>query len=87
MNLFALNSALGSIIPHSISNVWEYRINGLKNCKGLFSYLDKYSLHSKKRDSYNKWKTLFFRLEKKDHLNSDQRSELINLAKQINKLV
>jgi hypothetical protein len=25
----------GSIVSHHISNVWELRINGLKNCQGL----------------------------------------------------
>jgi hypothetical protein len=69
MNLFSQNLAIGSVVPHSVSNVWEYRVNGVKNCKGLFSYFDKYSLHSKKKDSYYKWKTLHSRLENGDHLN------------------
>ena len=70
---------------HHADNVWELRINGLKNCKGLFIYFDNYSLLSKKKDSYLKWKSLYNRLVNKDHLNNETRLELINLAKQINK--
>lgn len=75
----------GSIIPHNVDNVWELRINGLKNCKGLFIYFDNHKLVSKKRDSYLKWKLLYDRLVNKDHLKSETRLELIKLAKQINK--
>lgn len=75
----------GSVVPHHADNVWELRINGLKNCKGLFIYFDNYSLISKKKDSYLKWKSLYNRLVNKDHLNNGTRLELINLAKQINK--
>ena len=78
-------SIQGSIVPHSAKNVWELRINGLKNCKGLFIYFDNYNLVSKKKESYLKWKSLYNRLVNKDHLNSETRLELINLAKQINK--
>ncbi len=75
----------GSVVPHHVDNVWELRINGLKNCKGLFIYFDNYNLISKKKDSYLKWKSLYNRLINKDHLNKETRLELINLAKQINK--
>ena len=85
MNLFIQNLAIGSVVPHSIANVWEYRVNGLRNCKGLFTYFDRYSLHTKKKYSYSKWKALHFRLENKEHLNTINRLELIDLAKQINK--
>lgn len=75
----------GSVTPHNANNVWELRINGLKNCKGLFIYFDNYNLVSKKKDSYLKWKSLYNRLVNKDHLKSETRLELIKLAKQINK--
>jgi len=74
----------GSVVSHHEDNVWELRINGLKNCKGLFVYFDNYNLMSKKKNSYFKWKLLYNRLINKDHLNKETRLELINLAKQIN---
>ena len=47
-NLFAKLSVKGSVVTHTVSNVWEIRINGVKNCKGLFTYFDEYNLISKK---------------------------------------
>lgn len=85
LNIFGEYKVQGSIVPHSVNNVWEIRVNGVKNCKGLFTYFDEYSLITKKKDSYLKWKLLHSRLVKKDHLNNDTRLELIELAKQINK--
>lgn len=84
VNLLSKQSIEGSVAPHHAGDIWEIRVNGLKNCKGLFTYFDNYTLKSKKKDSYLKWKSLYNRLVNKDHLNKDTRLELINLAKQIN---
>jgi hypothetical protein len=75
----------GSVVAHHADNVWELRINGLKNCQSLFIYFDNYNLKTKKKNSFFKWKSLYSRLKKKDHLKKEIRPELINLAKQINK--
>ena len=85
LNLFGTYLVQGSVVPHSVNNVWELRVNGVKNCKGLFNYFDEYELITKKKDSYLKWKLIHSRLVKKDHLNNNTRLELIELAKQINK--
>jgi hypothetical protein len=79
--------AKGSVVAHSVPNVWELRVNGVKNCKGLFNYFDEYNLITKKKDSYLKWKLIHSRLVKGDHLNERSRSNLINMAKQINKAI
>lgn len=86
VNLLSKQSIEGSVTPHHADDIWELRVNGLKNCKGLFTYFDNYTLKSKKKDSYLKWKSLYNKLVNKDHLNKDTRLELINLAKQINTL-
>lgn len=49
LNLFNVYLVEGSVVPHSVNNVWELRINGVKNCKGLFNYFDQYMLLTKKR--------------------------------------
>jgi hypothetical protein len=77
----------GCVVPHSAPGVWELRVNGVKNCLGLFPYFDEYSLITKKKGSYLKWKIIHSRLVKGDHLNDTTRSELVNLAKQINKAI
>lgn len=85
LSIFGEYQVEGSVVPHSVNDVWEIRVNGVKNCKGIFIYFDEYSLITKKKYSYLKWKLLHSRLVKKDHLNDNTRLELIELAKQINK--
>lgn len=76
-NIFSEYLVKGSVVPHSsVKDVWELRINGLpclrhskKNCKGLFTYFDEYSLITKKKDSYLKWKLIHSKLARGDHLN------------------
>jgi len=87
INIFNQCLAKGSVVPHSVYNVWEIRINGVKNCKGLFAYFDQYNLITKKVYSYSKWKIIHSRLIKGDHLNEVTRQELVTLAKQVNKML
>jgi len=86
-NLFNQCLAKGSVVPHSVNNVWEIRINGVKNCKGLFDYFDVYNLITKKVYSYSKWKIIHSRLIRGDHLNEVTRQELVTLAKGVNKML
>jgi hypothetical protein len=79
------NQSLTSVLPHSNKNVYELRVNGVKNIKSLFPYFDKYSLKTKKKESYEIWKILSQRLEKGEHLNILSRKELTDLSKSINK--
>ena len=85
LSIFGIYLVQGSVNPHSVNNIWELRVNGLKNCKGLFTYFDEFALITKKKDSYLKWKLLYSRLVNKDHLKDNTRLELIEQAKQINK--
>lgn len=85
LNLYNTTKPIGTIEPHSISNVWEIRINGVKNCKILLPYFSKYSLQTKKKIAYDKWKQLLIRLEKGEHLSEVTRPLLKELSKKINK--
>jgi hypothetical protein len=87
LNLFGDYGAKGSVEPHSLraDKTWEIRVNGLKNCKGLFFYFDKFPFITKNQISYNKWKAIYFRLVNKDHLNKETRKELIIMSRDINK--
>lgn len=70
------NKPIGSIVPHSIKDVWELRINGLNNCLLILTYFDKYSLNTIKKDSYIKFKSILNRIKNKDHLNPILRKEI-----------
>ena len=80
---------VGAVYPHHESknnfNIWELRINGVKNCEKLFEYFDKFTLKSKKRLSYLKWKEVRYKLKKGEHLISEKRLEIKDLCKKINK--
>ena len=76
-----LSKEIGSVVPHSAPNVWELIINGIKNCKYLLSYFDKYNLQTKKSISYIKWKQSLFKISKGEHLNSALRLKLKCLSK------
>lgn len=85
-NIYNKNNTylIGKVYLHSIDNNYELRINGLKNCKLLYNYFDKYLLLSKKNISYNKWKNIISMIEKGDHLDLNKRSIIKNLVKNIN---
>ena len=82
LNKYSTN---GFVVPHSVDKIWEIRINGTKNCKGLFNYFDEYTLKTKKIESYSKWKIIHSKLVDREHLNKDKKQELLTLAKQVNK--
>lgn len=84
-HILSLFNCNGSVLSQKDSDYWDLKINGLKNCSNLFSYFDKFSLKTKKKDSYLKWKHIHSRLVLGDHLTDTTRQELIILAKQINK--
>lgn len=75
----------GKVSKHSVNNVYEYRINGIKNCSNVFSYFDKYKLLTKKSLSYVLWKEIQEDLKKKYHLDKLKRLEMIEKARMINK--
>lgn len=76
---------VGTISPHSVHNNWEFKINGVKNTTNILSYFDTHILYSKKKENYNLWKQLRIQLINGDHLKTDSRSEMVKLAKCINK--
>jgi hypothetical protein len=75
----------GRVEPHSVKNVYEYRINGLKACSNVFNYFDEFNLYSKKAVSYALWKQLYTRLQNKEHLDPELRVVLKEKASIINK--
>lgn len=79
-----LNKSIGSIVPHSINSVWELRINGLKNCKEILNYFNKFKLRSKKFNSYELFNKIIIMLDNKDHLDINKRIIIKKLMKEIN---
>lgn len=84
-HILSLFNCNGSVLFRGNSEYLDLKINGLKNCSNLFSYFDKFSLKSKKKESYLRWKHIHSKLTLGYHLNEFTRQELIILAKLINK--
>jgi len=75
----------GIVSSHSVKNVYEYRISGVKNCSNVFSYFDNHILITKKAISYLLWKNIHNDLINKFHLDNYKRLEMIEKARMINK--
>jgi LAGLIDADG endonuclease/Cytochrome C and Quinol oxidase polypeptide I len=76
----------GIVSKHSVFNVNEYRIGGVKNCNKIFPYFNKYTLRTKKSISYTLWKDIHKDLSNKNHLDPIKRLEMIEKARLINKI-
>lgn len=75
---------MAAVVPHSVANVWEIRVNGVKNCKILHDYFDVFALKTSKYKSYIAWKAITVRLENGEHLNKYTVNNLHTMSKAIN---
>jgi cytochrome c oxidase subunit 1 len=75
---------LGSVVSHSVANVYELRINGLKNCLLILNYFEKYPLLSKKNESYKAFRNILHLIKEGKHLNLETRLQIKELCKKIN---
>lgn len=74
----------GAIEAHSKKN-YSYILSGVSACYNIYPYFDKYSLLSKKANSYKLWRELHIKLANKDHLDLNLRPILKQMASEINK--
>jgi len=75
----------GRVTNHSVKDVYEYRINGVKFCSNVFSYFDEFNLLTKKSLSYVLWKETYKDLVSKHHLDESKILVMSERAKMINK--
>ena len=61
--------SVGYVRTHSVTNNWEYVVNGVKNTSNIITYFDTHLLYTKKKQSYNLWKELRIQLINGAHLN------------------
>lgn len=76
---------VGHIEAHSNKDNYSYIVNGLKNIQKLYHYFDKYEFIGIKGDSYLAFKELNKRIQNKEHLEENKRSEMILLSHNINR--
>jgi len=88
-NLFVLQHicnlfTVGKVSSHYVKYVYEYRVNGVENCKLIFPYFDKYTLYTKKNLSYSLWREVHRDLMNKNHLDEVKRKIIAEKVKLIN---
>lgn len=76
---------VGYIEAHSKKDNYSYIVSGIKNINKIYSYFDKFEFVGIKGDSYLAFKELNKRIENKEHLDPNKRSELILLSHNINR--
>lgn len=82
-----LNFNAGIIESHSIGKQnYSFIIDDIKYCKTIIPYFNKFPLKTLKLDSWRMWSDVLDKIEEKQHLNSKKLLDLIEKAKQINKI-
>ena len=76
----------GNLEGHSNKGNYSYILSGVKACFNIYSYFENFPLKSKKTISYNLWKEIHLKITKKDHLDLEERKNLIELAKKVNSI-
>lgn len=87
LSLFILLFNTGRIEDHSNKDNYSYIASGLVNIVKVFVYFDKFleDFLGPKKNSYLLFKKVYLSLKEKKHLNSAERTLLIEMCKQINK--
>lgn len=76
----------GYVENHSVKDVYQYTINGVRNMKEIIQYFEKYQLKSKKKNSFHIWKEIFFKIKNNEHKSEESRNKIKEMSIIINKL-
>ena len=84
-NLILLFKA-GALEAHSIKSNYSYILSGEKNCYNIYEYFNHFRLKTKKAISFDLWKEINLSITKKEHLDLELRTKLIDKAKKVNSI-
>jgi len=86
LSKFILLFNVGRIEGHFHKENYSFIVSGLSNIKNIFSYFDFFitEFQSTKKDSYLKFKEIYYMLTEKKHLDKIQRNIMVEKSKQIN---
>lgn len=78
---------VGKVYKHYYENNWNYRVNGISQCRVIIDFFDKskFTFLTKKYNSYLIWKIIFKKIKNLEHLDTVKRQKLISLSKTVNK--
>jgi hypothetical protein len=75
----------GTVRPHSVREVYEITVNGIRNMDKIIDYFTNHKLYSKKAKSYLLWLEIYKSIKNGEHLSPDSRNNLKMKTQQINK--
>lgn len=75
----------GTVRPHSVKEVYEITVNGIRNIDKIIYYFNNHKLYSKKAKSYELWLEIYESIKNGEHLSPDSRNNLKIKTQQINK--
>lgn len=75
----------GTVQSHSVKNVYEITVNGIRNIDKVIDYFNNHKLYSKKVKSYELWMEIYESIKKGEHLSPDSRNKLKVKTQMINK--
>lgn len=74
----------GKVSAMHFKDMYQLTVNGCNNAKKVIEYFDKYSLRTKKKKSYEIWKSVYDDLKAKKHFNKESREILKKKVLNIN---
>jgi len=74
----------GTVLPHTVADVFELTVNGLRNQTAVMAYFDSHKLLTHKHASYLLWKEVGAAIERGEHLEPTSRALLRAKASTIN---
>lgn len=81
-----LTTLIGGVVrPHSVADVNELSVNGIRNMGRVLEYFDTHPLQTKKANSYRLWREVFTSINNGEHLCPESRATLKAKAATINK--
>lgn len=77
----------GTVRSHSVKDVYEITVNGIRNMDKVINYFNNHKLYSKKAKSYQLWMEVYEAIKKGEHLSPYSRNNLKTKTHIINKLM
>ena len=83
-NLLNLFLTFRKKVKNNIGQMHRIESNSFIKVPLIIKYLDEFNLKTKKKESFNKWKTVYYMVLKKEHLNPAGLENIRILSKQVN---
>ena len=84
--IYIANLIKGTVRSHSVKDVYEITVNGIRNMEKVMDYFHTHKLYSKKAKSYQLWMEIYGSIKKGEHLSPDSRNNLKMKTQMITKL-